>query len=853
MMTLLNKFLRPPLTDDEQKRVATLLHILVLLGLGLMALVTMSDIVLTPLPKIGALLVNLGHIILLLIVASLLRRGYLRLSGLLLICGVWSIATLFIIITGIGNLSHTFGNYIIIILLSGFLLGSRFGFACAALCILSAWGLVWADRQGLLPTPLQQTNPISGLITMTAMYIVAAMLLYLAQNSLKQALEHARRTGQALAESNRELHLRTQALEQREAALRASEARWRSFVEHAPVLIVNADCAGIIEYSNDSVASEMVYGHSVYDFALPEYHAGIQTAIDHVLTTGETARYEAVGMTPSGAYHWHSVSVGPIRQDEETSGLMFIAIDIMERKRFEEALHASEQRYRIISDMSSDYAFAFRITPDDALVPEWMTDAFERLTGFTPEDIGRPNAWEQIVHPDDLSIVHRNLQRLLSEPSEDDLTFEARVVTKTHTVLYLRHIIRVEWDAAQGRAQRFYGASQNITERKRMEAALRESQRFAQSITEATPDLIYVFDFIHPRMVYINRSIYTMMGYSAEEAARLDRDPLYSLAHPDDVARVPELHRHYLSLRDGEVFTHEYRMCCANGEWRWFAARHIVFERDARGQARLILGTAQDITERKQHEAALQEYSERLEAMVEERTQQLRAAQEQLVRQERLAVLGQLAGGVAHELRNPLGVINNAVYFLKMVLSNADALTTEYLEIIAARVQDAEKIVADLLNISRSRPSEQRMTAVAALVDDVLRRQPPPAGVRVATSIPADLPPVCIDPRQIGQVLDNLVINAYQAMPDGGQLSLSVQAEQAQLRLAVGDTGVGIAAEHVAHIFEPLFSTKEHGIGLGLTVSQNLVEVNGGTLTVESVAGQGSTFTLTLPTSDAGL
>ena len=262
--------------------------------------------------------------------------------------------------------------------------------------------------------------------------------------------------------------------------------------------------------------------------------------------------------------------------------------------------------------------------------------------------------------------------------------------------------------------------------------------------------------------------------------------------------------------------------------------------------------------ERKQAEGALREYSERLAEMVEKRTKELRDAHERLVRSEKLAVLGQLAGGVGHELRNPLGVISNAVYFLQMTLSDADETTREYLGIISSEVRNSEKIVSDLLDFSRTRAPEREEVAVSELVVQVLEKHPPPEEVRVSSEIAPDLPPVFVDPRQMGQVLVNLVTNAYQAMPEGGRLVIKTSEVSGKpprsqwVALSITDTGCGISQENMERLFEPLFTTKARGIGLGLAVSRNLVEANGGSLEVESELGKGSTFTVTLPAKEVG-
>lgn len=180
----------------------------------------------------------------------------------------------------------------------------------------------------------------------------------------------------------------------------------------------------------------------------------------------------------------------------------------------------------------------------------------------------------------------------------------------------------------------------------------------------------------------------------------------------------------------------------------------------------------ESITERKRAEDALKEYTERLEEMVEERTQELRDAQEQLIRREKLAVLGQMAGSVGHELRNPLGTISNAVYYLKMVFPDADDTTKEYLDLISTEVGNSERIIADFLDFSRTKIPEREKMTVSDLVSQAIERRPLPENVEATTEIDSDLSPVLIDPHQIGQVLENLVTNAYQAMPDGGKLTI---------------------------------------------------------------------------------
>lgn len=260
----------------------------------------------------------------------------------------------------------------------------------------------------------------------------------------------------------------------------------------------------------------------------------------------------------------------------------------------------------------------------------------------------------------------------------------------------------------------------------------------------------------------------------------------------------------------------------------------------------MLVTTEENIAERRRAEKRLREYSQQLEERVERRTRELRETQEQLLRQERLAFLGQLAGGVSHELRRPLATIGNSLYYLKTVHAGADDDTLEHLEIIRSQIHNMDKIIHDLLGSLRLRPQTVGRVELGPWLADVLARHPPPAGIAVLTDLDAELPAAWIDAAQMEQVLSNLITNAYQAMPDGGVLRLSARMADG-VALAVEDTGCGIPEKHLARIFEPLFTTKSRGVGLGLTVSKNFVEANGGRLAVASVEGEGATFTIHLP------
>ena len=241
--------------------------------------------------------------------------------------------------------------------------------------------------------------------------------------------------------------------------------------------------------------------------------------------------------------------------------------------------------------------------------------------------------------------------------------------------------------------------------------------------------------------------------------------------------------------------------------------------------------------------------------LVQERTEELQksladlaSAHEQLVRTERLAAIGQLASTVGHELRNPLGVISNALYLLRGDIAKAPSEpAARHLATAEREVSAATVIVSDLLEFARQRDPVMTDVDTVALVDEVLSVLPPPTGVTVDHR-PAPGPVVAVADRDmLRQVLLNVVGNGYQAMPEGGTLTVSVGEDAAGAQIHISDTGVGMTDDVRRKLFEPFFTTKARGVGLGLAVCKRIIDAHGGSITVDSEPGSGSTFTVTVP------
>jgi signal transduction histidine kinase len=254
--------------------------------------------------------------------------------------------------------------------------------------------------------------------------------------------------------------------------------------------------------------------------------------------------------------------------------------------------------------------------------------------------------------------------------------------------------------------------------------------------------------------------------------------------------------------------------------------------------------------------ARVEESRGQLEGLVAERTARLQSAlaelelaQQELVKKERLAMLGQLASAVGHELRNPLGVMTNAMYVIERCVSDGPPLAREYIELVRGQIAISERIVGDLLDTARVRAPEAQAVDLRSLVEEQLRRLEPTTTVAVDARLPDDLPAALIDPVQLSQILFNLMTNAAQAMGEGGTLTIAAIPDEPgrRVKLVVADTGPGIQPETLDRIFEPLFTTKARGLGLGLWVSRNLASANGATLEAASSPGEGATFTLDMP------
>jgi PAS domain S-box-containing protein len=264
-------------------------------------------------------------------------------------------------------------------------------------------------------------------------------------------------------------------------------------------------------------------------------------------------------------------------------------------------------------------------------------------------------------------------------------------------------------------------------------------------------------------------------------------------------------------------------------------------------QAAVAIENARLIQQLDNARAQIQEYARKLEVKVQERTRELVEAQSKLLKTERLAAIGELAGMVGHDLRNPLTGIAGATYFLKSRYGkNYDARGKEMLKIIEKDIEYSNKIINDLLEYSREIKLELTETSPRDVIKEALSSLKIPRNVKVVDET-EDEPKFSVDVKKMLRVFINIITNTFDAMPKGGTLTMQSKKSNDHVALCFSDTGIGMDRATLAKIWTPLFTTKAKGMGFGLPICKRFVDGHGGKITVESEVGHGSTFTVTLP------
>ena len=504
-----------------------------------------------------------------------------------------------------------------------------------------------------------------------------------------------------------------------------------------------------------------------------------------------------------------------------------------ELKAAHERLAAPEKAEAMHRAVFEDSLEAMSITQDGRVVdvnPAWL-----RLHGFERKDEVLGMEILDVLHPEDRDMLQR---RRSMRSDERERVFQVRDVRRDGSVIHVEvYSSEIQVD---GRSA-ILATLRDITERKHAEEALRGSEERYRRITEAVTDYIYTVRVESGRAIETvhGPACEAVTGYNAEEFAC---DPFLwiQMVPVEDRDIVREQAARILSGGDPEPI--EHRIVRNDGEVRWVRNTPVPCC-DVDGRLASYDGLVRDITERK-----------RLE-------RELRRAQ-------RMESIGTLAGGVAHNFNNILGIILGNTELLKMSLGGSHE-AVEFLDKISVATERAAGLAQQLLSVARRQSVYKSVTNPVALVDGVLQaiRLMLDSNIHIDQHVSDTVPMIVASPAEMEQVLMNLLVNARDAMPRGGRIGVEVKAVDLSpefcdaqenmtpgryVCISVSDTGTGMDAEMLSQIFDPFFTTKEpgEGTGLGLATAYGAVVNHGGCIEVDSELGKGTTFRIHLPAAE---
>ncbi|MBT6049217.1 MAG: hypothetical protein HOG49_20670, partial [Candidatus Scalindua sp.] len=241
------------------------------------------------------------------------------------------------------------------------------------------------------------------------------------------------------------------------------------------------------------------------------------------------------------------------------------------------------------------------------------------------------------------------------------------------------------------------------------------------------------------------------------------------------------------------------------------------------------------------------EYRNHLESLVEERTRELKDSQAQTIRKEKLATVFQMASSLSNELRNPLTIMGNSAYFLKEKMGVTDDMVRKHLDFIHDEVFKSDKIISSILDLTRARSLSLIKADVNKIVQYALSEFKIAETIHIKTQLGEKLPIIELDHKRILSIFKNLIANSLQAMPEGGSLEIKTDVKGGFICIEFRDTGVGISEENIQKIFDPLFTTGEKGIGLGLAIAKEIIDEHKGSISVESEIEKGTISKIKLP------
>ncbi len=488
--------------------------------------------------------------------------------------------------------------------------------------------------------------------------------------------------------------------------------------------------------------------------------------------------------------------------------------DVTERKAAEEALRDSEEKYRSLVENINDVLFNIDLNG----MITYISPVAQEITGLAADDY-TGKYFAEFVHPEDIGELSKNFKRALTGFKEDA---EFRTRTKDGSYISVRSSSNPIME--EGSVVGLTGLITDITERKKAEEALRDSEQKFHSLFETSKDFLCITD-LDGKIVDANEAALEFFGYSYEELPEIGMWNLYAHAEDRQVLITKILEKGYVS-------NYEMKLKKKSGE-TIDGLMTVSLRRDKDGNPIGFFGSVKDITEK-------------------------RKLEQQLLQSEKLSAVGTMISGVAHELNNPLtSIIGNSQLLAKRDVPED---IKRKLEIILKESIRSSKIVSGLLAFAREHRPEQKMIAVNDILRETIKLREYDlvvSNIDVRLSLSEDLPRTFADPYQLQQVFINLINNARDALAEKEGAALIIRTYRDKTRIFVDfeDNGPGIEKDDLAKIFDPFFTTKEvgKGTGLGLSMAYGIVKEHDGTISVESEAGKGAKFVVALPIREGPL
>ncbi len=546
-------------------------------------------------------------------------------------------------------------------------------------------------------------------------------------------------------------------------------------------------------------------------------------------------------LSAHGRILWMHNLVTVVIENNRPVRLLGVMLDVTVKKELLNELSRSEQNYREIFNATSDAIFIHDalsgqvIDVNQATLNMFACTYEEALSGgivqFSP-GYNSPSTREQA------------LLKFKEAQDKGGATYEWQARKANGELFWAEVKLR---SAMVGNQQRVLAAVRDISERRQAEDKIREANERLTLLIDRMP-LGCIFWSPEFTVNMWNPAAEAIFGFTEEEM--LGKGP-YDTIIPEMTWNVDPVWARLMSgdksapgMNDNVTKEGKFITC----EW------YNTPVRDLSGETIGVISMVQDISARKAAETELAKYRAQLEELVRERTEQLQAAQQELVQKERLAVLGQLTATVSHEIRNPLGTIANALYLLKVSLHGKEYAHLERpLKLAERNVERCDNIISELLDFSRQRKIQKEPLVIGSWLADLLGEFAFPDEVQLHWELDSHAV-VPVDSERLRRVMINVITNALQAFDEVParvkKLEILSRTVDERYEIIVSDNGPGMSEEIMERIFEPMYSTKTFGVGLGVPIIKNVLESHGGGVEYQSEVGKGTTVIMWLPIAD---